>query len=49
MLPDRLDDRVVDRLVAETHGNPLALLEMPRGLTPSQLAGGIWTAGVGLR
>ena len=40
VLPDRLDDRVVDRLVAETHGNPLALLEMPRGLTPSQLAGG---------
>jgi len=40
VLPDRLDDRVVARLVAETHGNPLALLEMPRGLTPSQLAGG---------
>jgi DNA-binding CsgD family transcriptional regulator len=40
VLPDRLDDRVVDRLVAETHGNPLAILEMPRGLTPSQLAGG---------
>ena len=40
VLPDRLDDRVVDRLVVETHGNPLALLELPRGLTPSQLAGG---------
>jgi DNA-binding CsgD family transcriptional regulator len=40
VLPDRIDDRVVARLVAETHGNPLALLEMPRGLTPSQLAGG---------
>lgn len=40
VLPDRLDSRVVDRLLAETHGNPLALLEMPRGLTPSQLAGG---------
>jgi DNA-binding CsgD family transcriptional regulator len=40
VLPDRLDDRVVDRLVAETHGNPLALLELPRGSTPSQLAGG---------
>jgi DNA-binding CsgD family transcriptional regulator len=39
-LPDRLDGRVVDRLIAETHGNPLALLELPRGLTPSQLAGG---------
>jgi DNA-binding CsgD family transcriptional regulator len=40
VLPDRVDDRVVDRLIAETHGNPLALLELPRGLTPSQLAGG---------
>ena len=40
VLPDRLDDRVVERLVADTHGNPLALLELPRGLTPSQLAGG---------
>jgi DNA-binding CsgD family transcriptional regulator len=40
VLPDRLDDRVVDRLVVETHGNPLALLELPRGLTPAQLAGG---------
>ncbi len=39
-IPARLDDRVVDRLVAETHGNPLAILELPRGLTPSQLAGG---------
>jgi DNA-binding CsgD family transcriptional regulator len=35
-----LDDRVLERLVAETHGNPLALLELPRGLTPAQLAGG---------
>jgi predicted ATPase len=40
VLPDRIDDRVADRLVAETHGNPLALLELPRGLTPAQLAGG---------
>ena len=35
-----LDERVRDRIVAETHGNPLALLELPRGLTPGQLAGG---------
>ena len=35
-----LDERVRDRIVAETHGNPLALLEMPRGLTPEELAGG---------
>ena len=36
----RLDERVRDRIVAETHGNPLALLELPRGLTATQLAGG---------
>ena len=26
--------------MAETRGNPLALLELPRGLTPAELAGG---------
>jgi DNA-binding CsgD family transcriptional regulator len=35
-----LDERVRDRVVAETRGNPLALLELPRGLTPAELAGG---------
>src|SRR6201987_1677709 len=35
-----LDDRVRERIVAETRGNPLALLELPRGLTPAELAGG---------
>jgi DNA-binding CsgD family transcriptional regulator len=35
-----LDERVRDRIVAETRGNPLALLELPHGLTPGQLAGG---------
>jgi AAA ATPase domain len=40
VLPDKVDERVLERLVAETHGNPLALLELPRGLTPAQLAGG---------
>jgi DNA-binding CsgD family transcriptional regulator len=35
-----LDARVRDRLVAETRGNPLALLELPQGLTPAELAGG---------
>jgi DNA-binding CsgD family transcriptional regulator len=35
-----LDDRIRDRIVAETRGNPLALLELPRGLTPAELAGG---------
>jgi len=36
----RLDERVRDRIVAEARGNPLALLELPRGLTPAELAGG---------
>jgi DNA-binding CsgD family transcriptional regulator len=35
-----LDERVRERLVAETRGNPLALLELPLGLTPAELAGG---------
>jgi DNA-binding CsgD family transcriptional regulator len=39
-LPGRLDERVLERIIVETHGNPLALLELPRGLTPAQLAGG---------
>ena len=39
-LPAPLDERVLDRIVHETGGNPLALLELPRGLTPTQLAGG---------
>jgi DNA-binding CsgD family transcriptional regulator len=36
----RVDERVIDRIVAETRGNPLALLELPRGLSASELAGG---------
>jgi DNA-binding CsgD family transcriptional regulator len=39
-LPTRLDEHVLDRIVLETRGNPLALLELPRGLTSVQLAGG---------
>ncbi|HMI69631.1 MAG TPA: AAA family ATPase, partial [Solirubrobacteraceae bacterium] len=35
-----LDERVRDRIVAETRGNPLALLELPRGLSQAELAGG---------
>ncbi|HEY2435807.1 MAG TPA: AAA family ATPase, partial [Solirubrobacteraceae bacterium] len=35
-----LDERVRERVVAEARGNPLALLELPRGLTPAELAGG---------
>ena len=40
-----LDDQVRDRIVAETEGNPLALLELPRGLTPAELAGGFGLPG----
>src|SRR6476620_7443560 len=40
ILPAPLDERVLDRIVDETGGNPLALLELPHGLTPTQLAGG---------
>jgi DNA-binding CsgD family transcriptional regulator len=36
----RLDEHVSDRIVTEARGNPLALLELPRGLTWAELAGG---------
>jgi predicted ATPase len=36
-----LDIRIRDRIVAETKGNPLALLELPRGLSTTQMAGGL--------
>ncbi len=39
-LPGRLDESVLERIIIETRGNPLALLELPRGLTAAQLAGG---------
>jgi DNA-binding CsgD family transcriptional regulator len=39
-LPGLVDERVRDRIVAETRGNPLALMELPRGLTSTALAGG---------
>ncbi|MGW1339554.1 AAA family ATPase [Kribbella sp. NPDC002412] len=35
-----LDERVRDRIVAETGGNPLALIELPRGLAVAEIAGG---------
>ena len=41
-----LDEQVRDRIVTETRGNPLALLELPRGLTPAELAGGFGFPGV---
>ena len=41
-----LDARVRDQIVAETRGNPLALIELPRGLAPAELAGGFGLPGV---
>src|SRR5215212_11617227 len=43
--PGRLDERVRDRLIAETRGNPLAILELPRGLAATQLPGAFGLAG----
>ncbi|MEA2466155.1 MAG: hypothetical protein QOJ57_281, partial [Thermoleophilaceae bacterium] len=40
VLAGRLDPRIRDQIVSETRGNPLALLELPRGVTPAELAGG---------
>jgi DNA-binding CsgD family transcriptional regulator len=39
-VPGRIDDRVRDRIVAETRGNPLALLDLPRSMSAAELAGG---------
>ncbi|MCZ8382299.1 AAA family ATPase [Mycobacterium sp. CPCC 205372] len=43
----RIDPRVRDRVVAETRGNPLALLEMPRNNPASELGGGYFAVGAG--
>lgn len=43
--PGRLDRTVCDRIIAETNGNPLALLEIPDNLTPAELAVGFRTSG----
>jgi DNA-binding CsgD family transcriptional regulator len=45
VLPGPLDTRVRDQIVAEAGGNPLALLELPRGLAAGQLAGGFGLPG----
>jgi DNA-binding CsgD family transcriptional regulator/tetratricopeptide (TPR) repeat protein len=39
-VPGQLDEQVRDRIVAETHGNPLTLLELPREMSSGELAGG---------
>ncbi|HJP80090.1 MAG TPA: AAA family ATPase, partial [Pseudonocardiaceae bacterium] len=45
ILTSPVDERVRDQIIADTHGNPLALLELPRWLTPAQLAGGFGLPG----
>ncbi|HWF54666.1 MAG TPA: AAA family ATPase [Solirubrobacteraceae bacterium] len=45
VLTGPLDARVRDQLVVETRGNPLALLELFKGLTPAELAGGFGLPG----
>ncbi|HEX6740126.1 MAG TPA: LuxR C-terminal-related transcriptional regulator, partial [Vicinamibacteria bacterium] len=45
VIPGRLDERVRDRIIAESGGNPLALLELPHGGTAADLAGGFRVTG----
>ena len=42
-----VDDRVRDRILAETRGNPLALLELPREFSSDGFAGGFGLQGDG--
>jgi DNA-binding CsgD family transcriptional regulator len=44
-LTAKVDEQVLDQIVAEAHGNPLALVELPRELTAAQLAGGFGLPG----
>ncbi|MBO0811075.1 MAG: AAA family ATPase [Microlunatus sp.] len=45
--PGRLDERVRDRVIAEARGNPLAILELPRGMTTGEVAGGFERPDIG--
>jgi DNA-binding CsgD family transcriptional regulator len=45
VVPGRLDGLIAEQIIAETRGNPLALLELPRGLSAAQLAGGFGLPG----
>jgi DNA-binding CsgD family transcriptional regulator len=47
VIPGRLDEPVRDRIIAESGSNPLALLELPRGVTAAELAGGFGLRGTG--
>ncbi len=46
-VPGRLDDRVRDRIIAETGGNPLALVELSQRMTAGERAGGFAPAAGG--
>jgi DNA-binding CsgD family transcriptional regulator len=45
VLTTPVDAGVRDQIIAETRGNPLALVELPRGLTSAELAGGFGLPG----
>jgi DNA-binding CsgD family transcriptional regulator len=45
VIPGRLDKLIAEQIIAETRGNPLALLELPRGLSAAELAGGFGLPG----
>ena len=45
VVPVLLDEQIRDRIIAETQGNPLAILELPRGLTLAELASGLLFSG----
>lgn len=44
VMPGAIDERVRERILAESRGNPLALLELHAGPTPVELAGGYGVA-----
>ena len=46
-VPGRLDDRVRDRIIAETGGNPLAMMELSRRMSPSERAEGFGSPAAG--
>src|SRR5215211_4139647 len=45
VIPGGLDERDRDRLIAETRGNPLGIVELPRDLAATQLPGAFGPAG----
>src|SRR4051812_22325543 len=46
VMVEGIDPRVRDRIVAETRGIPLALLDVPRNISATELAGGLWISGM---